>query len=245
MKRHRQLVQEGDFYYQLIEGKRQSAKGYKPIHFFLFNDFLILAKPKRGLRAVFVSVVASEDMWEVKAAYHLTKVGMGPSDEPDILLLTSEDGEYCIKLKSQEEKDTYLAVFNEKRGAAHKLPFVDVWSAEAKKAREKEKQKNNPEKEAPPSLKGKLMTSLGKVKMGNLKSPKLDRKGNSDTDKKEKKWGKDKGKRGSGGKTNGEKEKDKENDKEKEKDDKHKGEGSGRRNTIAKLAGKISHGMNM
>jgi len=67
-------VKEGNFEWRPSQGNDYSLRNFKPIHFFLFNDYLLLAEAKKSMTQMFLSFASASDSWKLMEYFPLTHV---------------------------------------------------------------------------------------------------------------------------------------------------------------------------
>jgi len=189
LSKQRQLVQEGEFNY-----RRKSKKGFKPgLHFFLFNDMLLLARPRSAVGRVSSLMTGSDASWEMSAYSQLSQVEVqdipDSKDEEFCILLVIANKEYVVKFGSQQEKEQCMNLFFTTKSKSHRVAFVDIIAVSSssrsvpvasprndgraaaekeKLAKEKEKEKQAKEKEEK-KKRETLKKEKGKEKKGDKK----------------------------------------------------------------------------
>jgi type IV secretory pathway VirB10-like protein len=161
----RELIYEGEFTY-----RRKTRKNYKVMHFFLFDDMLLLGRMKTGLDR-FKGL--KQATYVVAAHAYLPKVEIwdleNTPEESFTIGVQIGVKDYVVKFSSQADKEACMTTFFATRSKAHRINYVDPLPAKNKGRKgeeEEEEEESVPKaKTAPSPRKGKeTATQKGKEK---------------------------------------------------------------------------------
>lgn len=151
ISKERQLVQEGDFSYR--NNNKGTKRAFKlNLHFFLFNDMLLLGRPRSAVGRVSSLITGSDASWQMTAHAPLSRVDV--QDQPDTkdeqfcILLLIDNKEYVLKFSSQQEKEACMTLFFTTKSKSHRVKYVDITvssssSTISPRKKTKEDQKNS------------------------------------------------------------------------------------------------------
>jgi len=147
----RELLKEGDY----MVKKKGTRKGWNELHFFLFNDIVIFARPRAGFTSI---LFASSSSWTLEHYAYLPDTDLKDhadtkQDQHVVGLALGDKKEYLIKLPTAAEKDQWISQFYTIRSKAHRIKFTDILPAKDKKKKKDKKKQYQQEAEEPEKAK--------------------------------------------------------------------------------------------